>query len=110
MTAKQFGLKTDQVLELRRMYIIDKFRNSVHNAGTQSLALKELKNIKPNVILVITYADPAKGHDGTIYKAANAIYLGRGNGNNGKHKYIFLLGNKHENKTIMSIINTMGDR
>lgn len=41
-----------------------------------SISRKLLLKNSPNLKLIISYADPAQGHEGTIYKADNWIYEG----------------------------------
>lgn len=42
-----------------------------------SIALSELESQSPGLRLVVSYADPNKGHYGGIYQATNWIYTGR---------------------------------
>lgn len=98
MMYKQLGLNRGEVYELRRLFVEDV--TDLHNAESQiiSLANDELKELRPEIKVVVTYADPSVGHLGTVYQATNAIYLGKGEGPSGKHKYIYLLGSKSEKR------------
>ena len=102
--AKQLNLATPEILELRRLFIED--IPSFHNIESQVISLgnEELKSQRPKVKAVVTYADPSAGHLGTIYQATNAIYLGKGVGQYGKHKYLYLLGNSREKKQTLNRI------
>lgn len=106
LISKQLGLQSGEVYELRRFYTE---QNHIHNLESQALSIanSELKNIKPNVKVVVTYADPQQGHIGTLYQATNAKYLGKGSGKQGKHKYIYILGNKSEKKYIENKIKDL---
>jgi len=63
------------VTELHRLHILD-----VTPRNTESWFIarcfKLLKEIKPQIWSVLSFADPTEGHDGTIYKATNAYRLG----------------------------------
>ena len=101
--ARQLGLESREVVELRRLFIEEV---PVHNIESQVISMgnEELKNLKPDVKAVVTYADPSAGHLGTIYQATNAIYAGKSKGQYGKHKYLYLLGNSREKKQTLSRI------
>jgi len=68
----------DKVLELRRLVCVD---DTPKNAESFFIS-KTLKWLKRNtdIVLILSYADPAQGHDGTIYKASNFEYIGRSSG------------------------------
>lgn len=102
---KELGLNSGEVIELRRLFIDDDL--NIHNPESQSISLanKELKHIKPNTKIIVTYADPSQGHLGTIYKATNAVYIGKGTGKTGKHKYIYILTNRFERDKILNTIS-----
>jgi len=65
----------NKVTELHRMAIKDA---APHNAGSWfiSRTLDQLKDHKPHLKAVISFADATEGHDGTVYQAANADYYG----------------------------------
>jgi len=71
---KKFANAEAKVLELRRLVLLDEAeRNS--ESRVVGAALRWLK--KNTVVeVVVSYADPAYGHSGTIYKAANFTYVG----------------------------------
>lgn len=39
-------------------------------------ALRQIRNDRPDIWAVVTYADSCQGHIGTIYQAVNAVYTG----------------------------------
>ena len=68
----------NKVTELHRMAIAE---HAPHNTGSWliSRALDQLKEHKPQYKAVISFADVTEGHDGTVYQAANADYVGMTN-------------------------------
>lgn len=75
-------------IELKRLFFDD---IGVKNLESFVIAktLKKIKEDKPNIKVVITFADDLQGHKGTIYQATNAIYLGKSD--SGKHKYVYII-------------------
>ncbi len=65
----------DHTLEIQRMVILD---CTDRNAESRVLGyiLRDLRRRYADVKRVIAYADPARGHTGTIYKAAGFRSLG----------------------------------
>jgi ribosome-binding protein aMBF1 (putative translation factor) len=65
-----------QVLELDRFCIIPKFQ--IKNAASKilSLIVPLIKKERPDVKLLVSFADMAQGHNGTIYKASNWRFVG----------------------------------
>lgn len=62
-------------LELFRMVLMDDCpRNS--ESRTLSLACKWIRRYMPEIRRLIAYADPAKGHKGTVYLAAGWRFVG----------------------------------
>lgn len=73
--ARPFGVERQEVMELCRVAL------TTHEYPvTQMVAegLRLVAQLKPDVRVVVSYADPAQGHEGGIYRAGNWIYLGRG--------------------------------
>jgi hypothetical protein len=69
-----FGLTQNQCWELVRVAL------DAHTAPvTQILSMtrKRLKVDRPDLEMLISYADPNHGHTGVIYRADNWVYLGR---------------------------------
>jgi hypothetical protein len=61
------------VLELRRLWQADGCKRQV--SEFLSATLRWLRKSSPDVPFVVSYADPAAGHRGTVYKAANFKFL-----------------------------------
>lgn len=65
-------LKNDEVLELKRLWIQDG-----HGKNIESFVLGQtfrlLKREMPQVKVLVSYADPAAGHVGTIYQTDSRI-------------------------------------
>ena len=72
---KRFATNESDVLELRRLVLKDE---AERNSETWVIArcLRWIKRYLPQVKVIVSYADPAFGHVGTIYRAANFAYLG----------------------------------
>jgi hypothetical protein len=70
------GSKSGDVVTLARLYLIDEIPK---NAESRVLGIvtREIRR-RRGVRALLSYADPAVGHSGTIYKAAGWTYLGRG--------------------------------
>lgn len=65
----------NEVTELHRLVILDDTPKNTESFFI-SKCLKLLKNDKPNINAVLSFADATEGHVGTIYQATNAIYTG----------------------------------
>lgn len=68
-----YGLDMTTCCEMVRMSM------DVHETPTSrilGISLKMLKKTNPGLRLVVSFADGSAGHDGTVYKASNWIYLG----------------------------------
>lgn len=63
------------VTELHRLVILDGTPKNTESWFI-SRALKGLKEYKPGVWAVVSFADATEGHKGTIYQASNAIFYG----------------------------------
>jgi len=69
-----FGLKITQVCELSRIAL------DCHEAPVTQIvshAIRMLRSHCPGLRLIVSFADPARGHHGGIYQVGNWIYLGR---------------------------------
>lgn len=69
-----FGLAQDEVVELTRVAL------GVHDSPTSrivAVALRLLRKQSPGLRLVVSYADPAHGHVGTLYQAGGWCYVGQ---------------------------------
>ena len=72
---KRFAESERSVLELRRLVLLDEAeRNS--ESYVIGRCLRWLCMNRPEVEVIVSYADPAHGHVGTIYKASNFEYVG----------------------------------
>lgn len=72
---KKFAQKESAVLELRRFVLLDTVgRNG--ESRLLSVCIRDLRGRHPEVEVLVSYADPAHGHEGTIYKASNFEYVG----------------------------------
>ena len=71
---RKYGLaKSFDVAELERVALLS------HNAPVSrivAIAISMLKHHSPNLRLLVSYADPAQGHNGSIYQAGNWVYVG----------------------------------
>ena len=72
---RRFADEERKVLELRRLVLFDEAeRNS--ESRVIGFTLRWLKQHATNIEVVVSYADPAYGHVGTIYRASNFQYVG----------------------------------
>lgn len=71
---KPFGLKQTEICELVRI-ALRKHQTPV--TRIISIAVKMLRKHSPGIKMLVSYADPAQGHTGQVYRAANWIYMGR---------------------------------
>lgn len=72
---KKFGDNENQVLELRRLVLLDECgRNS--ESRVIGCCLRWIKKNLPLVRTIVSYADPMYGHEGVIYKASNFELIG----------------------------------
>lgn len=70
---KPYGLGKNEGCELTRIALRG-HQNSV--SKMISISLKMLKSHNLNLRLVVSFADPYQGHNGTVYQAGNWIYTG----------------------------------
>ena len=73
-TAKRYGVTV--AWELARLFIEDATPKNTET-WFMSRAIAYVKRARPEVELLISYADPSAGHAGVIYKAGNWIADGR---------------------------------
>ena len=69
--ATSIGLLPGQMLELDRLCIVSKYQ--VHNLASRilSLAVRFIRQSRPLITHLVSFADTARGHSGAVYKAAN---------------------------------------
>lgn len=68
-----YGLKMEQLAELVRVALTD------HQAPVSEVvmeAVRQLRVTSPGLRLLVSFADPLRGHVGLIYQAMNWLYLG----------------------------------
>jgi hypothetical protein len=70
---KKFNLPQDECVELVRI-ALTKHRAPV--SRIVAIAMKFLKASNPKLRLVVSFADPDKGHHGGVYQAGNWIFAG----------------------------------
>lgn len=79
---KKFSQKENEVLELRRLVLVDQAgKNS--ESRVIGFCLRYIKKIDTDVKTIVSYADPNHGHSGVIYKASNFTYIGKSSGDIG---------------------------
>ena len=72
---KRFADSEEKVMELRRLVLLDQAgRNS--ESRVVGWCLRWLKKHAPQIEIVVSYADPAHGHTGVIYRASNFQHVG----------------------------------
>ena len=69
------SLENKEVLELKRLWIEDNYGSNIESYVI-SQSLKQIKKDKPEVKVIMSYADPGENHTGVIYKATNWKYQG----------------------------------
>lgn len=72
---RRFGAREAEVVELRRMVLLDRVGPNAESRVV-SWTLRWLSTHAPGVRIVVSYADPAHGHSGVLYRAANFQYRG----------------------------------
>jgi hypothetical protein len=70
---KSYGLESTQGCELVRVALFN-HQNTV--SKIISICLKMLKKEMSGLRLIVSFADPEHGHNGTIYQAMNWVYTG----------------------------------
>ncbi len=72
--AKPYGLLQTECVELTRV-ALNKHETPV--SKIVSISLKLLKKQSPDLRLIVSYADPEQGHNGSVYQAMNWAYVGK---------------------------------
>lgn len=72
---KMFGDSEDEVLELRRLVLLDCLGRNCESFVI-GFCLRWIKKNLKSVKVIVSYADPMYGHSGVIYRASNFEYLG----------------------------------
>ena len=94
---KPFGLNADEGCELTRVALT---KHQVPVSKILSISLKFLKQVCPELKLVISYADKDANHHGGIYQATNWIYDGLYN--DGAMNGFIVKGKKMHRKSVHS--------
>ena len=68
-------LENREVLELKRLWIEDGYGSNIESYVISD-TLKQIRKDKPEVKVIMSYADPGENHTGVIYKATNWLYQG----------------------------------
>ena len=58
----------DRILELTRMYFVDEMPKNTESCAL-AMMRKWVRRWLPGIRLLLSYSDPAQGHQGTIYRA-----------------------------------------
>jgi hypothetical protein len=74
---KPYALDQTAICELVRVALT---KHSAPVTKIVAVALKLLRRANPGLRLVVSYADPAQGHVGTIYQAGGWLFVGEGGG------------------------------
>jgi len=69
-----YGLKINEICELVRVALAE---HETTVSRVVALAMRMLKKSNPGLRLVVSFADPDKGHHGGIYQAGGWVYTGR---------------------------------
>lgn len=72
-----YGLRQIEISELVRVALT---KHVSHTSRVVSLAIKLLRHQSSGLRLIVSYADPAHNHTGTIYQAMNWVYVGENTG------------------------------
>ena len=78
-----------KVIELNRLWVCDSM-----GKNTESWFISRVLKLLPPFI-VVSYADTAAGHDGTIYKASNFYYSGLTDSDRKTPRYDYVVDGKH---------------
>lgn len=95
---KRFGLTQIEGCELTRVALTT---HATPVTRIVSIAIRFLKKANPGLRLVVSFADPDKGHKGGIYQGGNWIYSGRSNPTTElfiKGRWIHMRGGFHQKK------------
>lgn len=79
---KPYQLKQTEICELTRV-ALTKHQTAV--SRIVSIAIKMLRKQSPEIRMLLSYADPAHNHNGSIYQAMNWVYVGMSDNWRGSH-------------------------
>ena len=92
--ADPFGLRQSEVRELVRVALSD--RRLTPTSRIVAAALHRLHSERREVRAVVSYADTAQGHIGTLYQAGNWFYLGT----SGTSRSLWLHGRRYHARSV----------
>jgi hypothetical protein len=78
-TSKSLTGKPNAVLELARLWAPDGHEPNLLTRAL-SAAVRKIRTEFPQYEILVAYSDPAAGHNGGVYKAANWIQIGETDG------------------------------
>ena len=81
-------IKPEEMLELKRLFFLDKYDKKNIESFTISNGNKEILRKHPDVKIIVSFSDSGVGHAGTVYQATNAVYAGKNK--SGLHRYLYL--------------------
>jgi len=103
--AGRFGwgsVEPGPTLELRRFVLVDFLPK---NTGTWFLS-RSIESLPSSYEMIISFADPAAGHTGGLYRAANFVFLGEEAV--GSYHYDDKMGNHIHKRTVWTRAKTQG--
>lgn len=71
---KPYGLDQTDVAELTRVALT---KHDTETSRIVMIAIRMLRKSAPGLRLLVSYADPSEGHNGSIYQAMGWIYVGK---------------------------------
>ncbi|MGB2843279.1 MAG: hypothetical protein WBC02_00325, partial [Candidatus Aminicenantaceae bacterium] len=103
--SESLGVNSNSLIELDRFCIHPECHVINLASYFMSRVIKLLKKNCPNIETIVSFADPAEGHSGTIYKASNWTEIGKTS-----HSYFYQLpsGFKMNKKTLFNKSRSSG--
>lgn len=102
MVGRAEGMPAGHVCELVRVALT---RHHTATSRIVALALRMLRRAMPGLRLVVSFADTAQGHVGTIYQAGGWLYVGGREEGNGAYR---LRGRIYHPRTLHHLYGTGG--
>lgn len=113
---QKFSNNEKNVIELRRLVFTDEAGKNSESRFI-GFCLRYLKKFDKSVKVVVSYADPMHGHDGTIYKASNFKFFGMSRSDyvlldveTGKKFHSMALNDKRDNGVPWNYVKTIKER
>ena len=82
------NIQDDQIIELKRLYILPKFDTKNIESFSISKANEQVFKDNTKIQAILSFADSRVGHHGGIYQATNAVYAGMTK--HKLHRYVYL--------------------